>query len=148
MSGEPRFRELSDAECRELLASENVGRLAYSFRDRVDITPVHYVYRDGWIYGRTRMGAKIDITSHSPWVAFEVDDVKSLYQARSVVVRGRLELLDPHGSSQEVEHYEAAVAAVRELVPSAFSAADPTPGLGLVFRLHTGEMTGRSMSEG
>lgn len=148
MSSVPQFRELTETECEELLASQHVGRLAYSFRDRVDIAPVHYVLREGWIYGRTRMGNKVDIMSHHPWVAFEVDEIHSMFDARSVVVRGRLEILDPHGPQSERERYAAGVAAVRELVPGAFLPADPTPGLDLVFRLPVDEVTGRAVSSG
>ncbi len=141
------FHVMSTAECEELLASQYVGRLAYSFRDRVDIAPVHYVYRDGWIYGRTGLGTKVEVLAHHPWVAFEVDRIDSLYRWRSVVVRGRIEIPDPDGIAQEREHYEIGVAAMRSLVPTAFSENDPTPGRDMVFRLPTHEMTGRAAAE-
>ena len=45
----PVFRELTREGCEALLAVSHVGRLAYTFHDRVDIEPIHYVYADGWI---------------------------------------------------------------------------------------------------
>ena len=56
MSRVPTFSVLTTEQCHRLLASQNVGRLAFTFRDRVDIEPVHYVFRDGWIWGRTQHG--------------------------------------------------------------------------------------------
>ena len=43
-------------ECEDILARNTVGRLAFALQDRVSVLPVHYVYEDGWIYGRTSAG--------------------------------------------------------------------------------------------
>ena len=40
----PRIRELTRAEIEALLTRNNVGRIAYAFKDRVDIEPINYVY--------------------------------------------------------------------------------------------------------
>ncbi|MEY2457594.1 MAG: hypothetical protein QOK06_2706, partial [Acidimicrobiaceae bacterium] len=40
----PIIRALRGDESQALLARNRVGRIAYSFHDRVDIEPVHYVY--------------------------------------------------------------------------------------------------------
>src|ERR1700680_2898471 len=84
----PMIKELRRDEMEALLARNNIGRLAYAFADRVDIEPIHYVYADGWIYGRTSRGAKLETIQHNRWVAFEVDEVRGLFDWRSVVVRG------------------------------------------------------------
>ena len=39
----PTFRALTAAECEKVLSRNHVARLAFSFHDRVDIEPVHYV---------------------------------------------------------------------------------------------------------
>src|SRR5690349_15736001 len=82
----PTFRELPRDECDALLARNHVGRVAFSFHDRVDLEPVHYVYAEGWIHGRTAPGAKVAVLRHHPWVAFEVDEVEGLFDWQSVVV--------------------------------------------------------------
>ena len=79
----PTFRELPRDECDALLARNHVGRVAFSFHDRVDLEPVHYVYAEGWIHGRTAPGAKVAVLRHHPWVAFEVDEVEGLFRWRS-----------------------------------------------------------------
>lgn len=144
----PQFFVLTRDECEALLASQQVGRLAFTFRDRVDIEPLHYVYRDGWIFGRTQHGTKVDILAHHPWVAFEVDRVHDLFSWESVVVRGRVEFPDPDGSPQDRERYAAGVEAFRTLVPNAFDDHDPTPDRQLVFMLPVQECTGRAARSG
>lgn len=148
MSRAPMFSVLDTAQCHALLASQHVGRIAFTFRDRVDIEPVHYVFRDGWIWGRTQHGTKVNILAHHPWVAFEVDHVEALFTWRSVVVRGRVEFPDPQGSQQEQDRYAAGVDAFRSLVPEAFTDADPTPDRDLIFMLPTDELEGRAASMG
>src|SRR5690625_7684181 len=103
MAGTPPIRELTRAEIDEVLARNHVGRIAFSFRDRVDIEPIHYVYHDGWIYGGTQPGTKLTVVQHNYWVAFEGDeigDAESLGNRRSGVVRGGFYLLDDDGNAQ------------------------------------------------
>jgi nitroimidazol reductase NimA-like FMN-containing flavoprotein (pyridoxamine 5'-phosphate oxidase superfamily) len=144
----PSFHALDRAECDALLATQHVGRLAYSFRDRVDIEPIYYVYADGRLYGRTQLGTKVNVLAHHPWVAFEVDETQALFHWRSVVVHGRVTFPDPEGSPTEREEYAQGVTAFRRLVPDAFTAADPTPDRDLVFVLHPHDVTGRAATPG
>jgi nitroimidazol reductase NimA-like FMN-containing flavoprotein (pyridoxamine 5'-phosphate oxidase superfamily) len=140
------FHLLNRAECDAVLAAQSVGRLAFAFRDRVDIEPIHYVYRDGAVYGRTQFGTKVTVLAHHPWVAFEVDQVRALFDWESVVIHGRIEFPDPEGSPPQREMYADAVAAFRTLVPAAFTATDPTPARELVFVIAVAEITGRAAS--
>jgi uncharacterized protein len=144
MSRMPTFSVLTTAECHALLASQYVGRLAFTFRDRVDIEPVHYVFRDGRIWGRTQHGTKVQVLAHHPWVAFEVDKVDALFTWQSVVVHGRVEFPDPDGSVQDQEKFAAGVEAFRSLVPEAFTPDDPTPDRDLVFLLPLHDVEGRA----
>ena len=61
----PEFRALSKVECEKILSRNHVARLAFSFHDRVDIEPVHYVYERGWMFGRTSPGSKLQTIAHS-----------------------------------------------------------------------------------
>jgi len=144
MTHQPDFHVLDRAACEALLASQHVGRLAFTFHDRVDIEPIHYVYADGHIYGRTQYGAKVHVLAHHPWIAFEVDEIKALFEWRSVVVHGRIEFPNPEGSYQDVKQFAHAVAMFRTLVPTAFDADDPTPARELAFVIAVQEMTGRA----
>ncbi len=125
----PRIRTLDLRECEELLAAHHVGRLAFSYRDKVDIEPIHYVYSEGWIYGRTGEGTKLRTLAHNRWVAFEIDEVDGLFDWRSVVVKGALYLLAP--SADETWTY--AVSLLQRVVPGALSSRG---GRGRPLRRH------------
>ncbi len=140
----PSFRSLDRADSEALLARNHVGRLAFMFHDQVDLEPIHYVYADGIIHGRTTHGTKIESLAHIPWVAFEADEIEALYRWRSVVVRGTVYLLDPGVDQAE---YDKAVAALRQLLPTALTPADPTPERNIVFRIHVREITGRAATD-
>lgn len=144
----PSFRELSPQECTELLLRHQIGRLAVAHRDRIELVPIHYVYDDGWLYGRTAAGAKIEMVSHNRWVAFEIDEVRGLFDWASVVVKGGLYLLRKDGSEHEQAIYEKGVAMVRRIIPEALTADDPLPERALLFRIHVDELSGRIATPG
>ena len=140
----PSFRELTPAECEELLMRNRVGRMAFSFHDRVDLEPVQYIYSDGWVHGRTSPGTKVATLLHHPWVAFEVDEVEGLFDWQSVVVHGVVYIADLDGSATERAAYETTLELIRELVPEALEPDDPTPSRDVLFRIHVDEITGRA----
>lgn len=144
----PTFKELTEDECIALLRRHQVGRMALSHRDRIELVPIHYVYDDGWLYGRTAVGTKIETAAHNRWVAFEVDEVRDTFDWASVVVKGGLYLLRKDGSEQEQEIYEKGVSLVRRIVPEAMTENDPLPERALLFRVHVDELTGRSATPG
>src|SRR5215213_396085 len=98
----PTIRALDRRECEEILARNHVGRLAYTRDGHVDIEPLHYVYSDGWIYGRTSHGAKWNAVTYT-WapVAFEVDEVAGLFDWRSVVLHGGFYAIPQDGAEWE-----------------------------------------------
>lgn len=145
----PEFRDLDRAASERLLATHRVGRIAYTFRDRVDIEPISFVFDDGWIYGRTAPGAKLLTLQHSPWVAFEVDEARGPFEWQSVVVHGAFHQLAPDtGTPAEQARYRAALTALRRLMPAALTADDPVPTRTVVFGINVHEMTGREAVPG
>jgi nitroimidazol reductase NimA-like FMN-containing flavoprotein (pyridoxamine 5'-phosphate oxidase superfamily) len=143
MSLRPVFGTLDRAEIDALLARHHVARIAYAHRDRVDLEPIHIVCRDGWLYLRTQPGTKLGTLRHNPWVAVEIDEVHGLFDWASVVMRGRLALLEdgPHDDARA--RYATAVAALRTLVPEAFTPNDPTPDRTVIGALYLDEVEGR-----
>ncbi len=140
----PRFRELTHDECVALLDRNHVGRLAFVHHGHVGITPLHYVHRDGWLYGRTGPGEKLAVLRHHPWVAFEVDETDGLFAWRSVVVRGAFYVLQRDGPMAERARWTQATTLLRELLPATLTPSDPVPRRDIVFRVHVGELTGRA----
>lgn len=138
----PKFAELTEHASRTLLSSNHVGRIAYALHDRVDIQPVSYVYDGGWIFGRTRVGTKLEKLAHNPWCAFEVDEVRGPFDWDSVVAHGSFHLLDPESGSTDV--YERALRRLRDLIPGTFDVDDPAPERTILFGVWVQELTGRS----
>jgi hypothetical protein len=142
MADTPIFDTLSEAESRAVLARHHIGRLAYTFRDRVDIEPIHYVVEGDWIFGRTSPGTKLATLLHHPWCAFEVDEVRDLFDWASTVARGTFYLLDPETGSPDT--YQRALSLLRELVPGTISTDDPAPHRTVMFGIHIDQVTGRA----
>jgi uncharacterized protein len=147
-SNRPRIRALTPEECELLLARNNVGRMAFSFGDRVDIQPVHYVYEAGWVYGRTSEGAKLDTLARNQWVAFEVDEVRGVLDWGSVVARGSFHRIDPNGAPSQRDAAVHAVELLRTIVPETFTADDPVEFRTVLFRISVGAVTGRLATPG
>jgi nitroimidazol reductase NimA-like FMN-containing flavoprotein (pyridoxamine 5'-phosphate oxidase superfamily) len=141
-----KFRELTDDEIRSLLTRNNVGRLAFSFHDRVDIRPIHYVYRDHWLYGRTSPSEKLETLRHNQWVAFEVDEVRGPFDWESVVAHGSFYHVGKEGSPQSLELKSEALQLIRTIAPDAFRETDPVPFRTELFAIAIDSLTGRAAS--
>jgi uncharacterized protein len=137
------IRDLSREETEEMIERNNVGRIAFSFHDRVDIEPIHYVYEHGWLYGRTSEGGKLAAVQHNQWVAFEIDEVKGIFEWRSVVIHGTFWILHPKGSPRAEELWAKAVTLLAKLVPGAFTEKDPVAFRQILFRIAVGDARGR-----
>lgn len=142
----PAFRTLSADDARALLARHRVGRLAYAYRQRVDIEPLHYALDGDWLYLRTQHGTKLSMLEHQPWVAFEVDEVRDLFDWESVVVHGSVQLLDARDGADAAARWEHAVGVFRRVVPEAFGDGDPTPERDVLVRVHLAHVEGRAAS--
>lgn len=139
----PTFRELGMDECSALLTRHNVGRLAYLSGKRVAIEPIHYVFEEGMLYGRTSPGSKVDALAHRPWVAFEVDEMEGIFDWRSVEVQGTYYRADEQGSPTERDAWAHAVELLSALVPATMTPSDPVSFRNVVFRIHVDHITGR-----
>jgi nitroimidazol reductase NimA-like FMN-containing flavoprotein (pyridoxamine 5'-phosphate oxidase superfamily) len=146
---QPRIRRLSDEACKEILARNHVGRIAYAWKNHVDIQPLHYVYDGQWLYGRTSPGTKLDVTGDQWWpVAFEVDEVQGIFEWRSVVVHGGFYAIDEDGPEWEETAFNKGVDLLRALIPETFTPGDPVPFRTVLFRIAVQEMSGREATPG
>lgn len=141
--GDVSFRELPREEIEEMLLRNKVGRLAFSFHDRVDVQPIHYVYERGWLYGRTSEGDKISSLTHNQWVAFEVDEVNDVFDWRSIVIHGSFWILHPRGSPRAEEVWAKAAALVSKIVPGSLTEHDPVGFRQTLFRIAVADVRGR-----
>ena len=143
---EATFRELSPDEVEVVLARNEVARIAFAFHDRVDVEPIHYVYDDHWLYGRTSPGRKLHTLAHHSWIAVEVDEIEGPLDWRSVVIHGRFYIIDPDHSPEAEAEYRHALGVLRTVDPDALTEHDPVPFRNVLFRISMDEVRGREAS--
>ena len=131
-------------QCEAILARNRVGRIGFALQDRVSIVPVHYVYEDGWIYGRTAAGGKLRELLRNRRVVFEIDEYTQLFEWRSVVVRGPLYIIEPGTTAADATIHAKAVSLMRSLVQLALGESDPVPFRDQLFRIRVVEISGRA----
>ncbi len=85
----------------KLLGSQVTGRLGCVLNDRPYIVPINYVYRDEAIYAHSGPGQKIDAMRKNPVVCFQVDEVISVFNWKSVILWGTFEELTDPGKRQQ-----------------------------------------------
>ncbi|MER6459342.1 pyridoxamine 5'-phosphate oxidase family protein [Streptomyces sp. NPDC001228] len=102
----PRFRELSPEECRVLLSTHGVGRVAVSGSDgRPVVVPVNYEVVDEAIVYRTAPHTVAARTAETE-VAFEVDHVDQAFgQGWSVLAVGRASVVTDPGAVRRLSQH-------------------------------------------
>ena len=136
-------------ECECLLARNRVGRIAFSRGGRVEIVPLHYVFADGVLCGRTARGTRLEAASENSsnaWPAvFEVDEVDGVFDWRSAVVRGNLHAAVKGDDEwrRDQPRWERALRAFRTVFPEAFTENDPAAFRDVILRLEVAEVSGR-----
>jgi nitroimidazol reductase NimA-like FMN-containing flavoprotein (pyridoxamine 5'-phosphate oxidase superfamily) len=90
---EPPVVALTEEECWDRLAQQELGRLVTHVGDILDIFPVNYVVDHGGVLFRTGQGSKLFELTINDEVLFEVDDHTDT-DAWSVIVRGRAHPLE------------------------------------------------------
>jgi nitroimidazol reductase NimA-like FMN-containing flavoprotein (pyridoxamine 5'-phosphate oxidase superfamily) len=92
-----RWQELTKGECFELLAREQLGRVAVVDDCGPVVFPVNFVLDRHMVVFRTDEGTKLDAAARGGRVGFEIDGTDTAaYTGWSVVVRGEaVEVTDP-----------------------------------------------------
>ena len=87
--------ELSAAECEELLARSDFGRLACAHEDQPYVVPVHFSFdaEQRCLYAFSASGQKIEWMRRNPKVCVEVEDIRDKDHWTTVLVFGRYEEL-------------------------------------------------------
>jgi nitroimidazol reductase NimA-like FMN-containing flavoprotein (pyridoxamine 5'-phosphate oxidase superfamily) len=86
--------ELSEADCRELLAQHTAGRIGFMAGDGPLILPVTYQYRNGSVIFRTSPVGPLAGLVRRTTVAFEIDEINEQSKSGwSVLVLGFAEAM-------------------------------------------------------
>lgn len=89
-------KNMDTSECLELLGENYIGRLAYISGRTPHINPITYFHdaEEKCILSYSSPGYKIEAMEKHAAVAFQVDDIRSIQQWRSVLVHGNFEELE------------------------------------------------------
>ena len=88
-----RIDQLTDSECRELLARASMAHLGCSLNDQPYIVPVGIAYEENDIYVFATMGQKIKWMRSNPKVCVQVDETRSQSDWASVIANGEYQEL-------------------------------------------------------
>lgn len=138
----PVVRRLDQSEIRKVIERNNVARVGFDAADWIEIHPIHYVFADDYLIGRTSTGTMLSALAQRCHVAVQIDEIESLFKWGSVLIRSVF-LRIPAGSAS----YEEALSSFRVLVPGAFGPDDPTPFRTVLFRIPLQNATGRQSLE-
>ncbi len=132
--------ELNEAQVDQVLRSEVIGRLGCHAQGRTYIVPITYAYDGDCIYGHSAEGMKVRMMRANPNVCFEVDDMESMANWRSVIAWGVYEELSGEEASQAMQLL------IERLRPLIASETSPAPhGDGTVSsEAHRGDAAGKT----
>ena len=90
------IKEMSDAECRQVLARAQLGRLGCALENQPYVVPISVVYEPDYLYSFSTLGQKIEWMRTNPRVCVQIDEITDQSQWTSVVVTGSYqELREP-----------------------------------------------------
>ena len=95
--------ELDKNQIEDFLKTEFIGRIGCYADGKVYVVPVTYVYENGYIYGHTKDGLKIQMMRNNPNVCFEIDRMKNMRNWESVIAYGIFEELKGDESKNGLE---------------------------------------------
>ena len=79
---------LTEKQCKEVLQSNFLGRLGCNDNGKTYIVPINYLFDGGAIIAHSQVGMKIRMMRNNPEVCFEVDEIKSYTNWKSIIAWG------------------------------------------------------------
>lgn len=139
----PTIFSLESDHVRSILARNNVGRIAFAQAGEVEIRPLNYVFHGDRIYGRTMPSALIsEAAAMHTRVAFEVDEIDSVFRWKSVIIKGEMRPLTPDGP--DADEWKEAAALLTRVVRRALADGDPVPERTTIIRISVDSLSGRA----
>ena len=139
------IHEMTEGECRAMLAGTNIARLACARKNQPYIVPIRVDLDHEFLYGYATLGQKIEWMRENPLVCVEIDEVVTPEQWASVVVFGHYEEL-PH--TPQFEDARRVAETLFQRHPAWWEPASAPLGAHqqrapIVFRIQITRMTGR-----
>lgn len=95
---------LTDEQMVELLQQSALGRLGCTNGESTYIVPLNYIYHQGALIMHSHPGTKIQMMRQNPRVCFEVEELKSFNDWKTVVVQGHFEEVEDHEEQEAIAH--------------------------------------------
>lgn len=139
------IHELTDSECRKVLAGTNLGRLACARDDQPYVVPIYFALDGEDLYSFATMGRKIEWMRANPKVCLEVDDIADQFHWTTVVAIGRYEELGHTPVHEAIKSRAQALFQKRPewWFPAAAKKAGVEPRVPVIFRIRIDRLSGR-----
>jgi len=139
------IHELTDDECRAVLAGSRLARLACSRYDQPYVVPVFVEFDEGYLYGFATLGQKIEWMRENPKVCLEIDAVADTTHWTTVVVFGGYEEITdaPKDSAARERARELLESRPGFWLPAAAKLTPVEHPVPVVYRIRIDRMTGR-----
>ena len=147
---------LNSEQIEKVLKENVLGRIGCNDGKKTYVVPVNYVYDDRFIIAHSVMGLKIEMMRENPQVCFEVDEMKTFTNWKSVIAWGEYQEL-----TDERDRYYAIKLFVNRMMHMKTSQTSVLPGTAekkvhphssgnikpIVYRIVITEKTGRFENE-
>ena len=141
------IHELTPAECRNVLATVSVARLACAHADQPYIVPISFAFdpASNGLFGFSTMGKKIQWMRANPKVCLEVDEIIDRFHWQTVIVLGRYEEISdvPQQAGERQRMLNLLGTRAEWWFPGAAKFEGTEPHGVVIFRIHIESMTGR-----
>jgi hypothetical protein len=140
-----RVEEMSDAECREMLARVEIARLGCALDNQPFIVPIRIDVDGDWLYAYSTLGQKIEWMRQNPLVCVEIDEITSRHGWASLIIFGRYEELPPDRDFEDSRRIAERLFQRHAMwwEPGGVPVAARAARAPVVFRIHIDRMTGR-----
>ena len=142
------IHEMTQGECRAMLAGTNVARLACARNNQPYIVPIRVDLDREFLYGYATLGQKIEWMRQNPLVCLEIDELTSHGHWANVVVFGHYEELS---HTPKYEDARTVAEALFQTHPTWWEPASVPFGkqeqrTPIVFRIQISRTTGRRLA--
>ena len=96
--------EMTEKECRDLLARNSIGRLGCAQDNQPYVVPIYLAYDIDYFYVLSTLGQKIEWMRANPNVCVQMDEITGESQWSSVIVNGSYEELREPQFTDELAH--------------------------------------------
>jgi nitroimidazol reductase NimA-like FMN-containing flavoprotein (pyridoxamine 5'-phosphate oxidase superfamily) len=139
------IKELTVNECRDILRSTNLGRLACVRYSQPYIVPIYFDFHDDYLYSFATKGRKIQWMRTNPRVCVEVDYILDQFNWTTVVVEGRYEELTKAPAHEAARKRADALFQNRHdwWFPAAAKTASASERVPVIYRIAIEGLSGR-----